>query len=89
MSGDPKEWIAVAALPGLGAASVKRLWDLGWTPGRLLGGSELDWQRLGLKSSTINALQQYHAGASRSQVAAQVNQALTWLDNTADASILP
>jgi DNA processing protein len=36
MTGDPKDWITVAAVSGLGALSVKRLWEAGWTPEKLL-----------------------------------------------------
>lgn len=53
MTADPKDWIAVAALPCLGPASIKRLWEHGWTPEKLLTASTIEWQRLGLKQKPL------------------------------------
>lgn len=88
MSADPKDWIAVAAIPSLGASSVKRLWDMGWTPERLLTSSVVDWQQLGLKERTKKALSDYQHKCD-SAIALMVKKALQWQRRYDDASILP
>jgi DNA processing protein len=86
--GDPRDWIAVAALPDLGPASIKRLWDHGWTPEKLFNSSSSDWQRLGLKKSTLNALNNYQCGSRKSLVSERVELALNWRGAADDHSIL-
>lgn len=86
--GDSKDWIAVAALPDLGSASIKRLWDHGWTPEKLFSSSLSDWQRLGLKQSTIQALTDYQTQASDSLILKRVSMALDWCELGPDHHIL-
>ena len=88
MTGDPKDWITVAAVPGLGALSVKRLWEAGWTPEKLLSADKTELQRLGLKPQTIHALTS-NSGENHSVIRGKVDRALAWLNGTADAAILP
>ena len=88
MTADPKDWIAVAALPQLGPASIKRLWENGWTPDRLLQASPLEWQRLNLKEKTCSALHKYQTSAGGA-VHDAVQSALRWQSSLPDAHILP
>ncbi len=93
MTTDPKDWIAVAALPDLGAGSIKRLWDQGWTPEKLLRSDPSTWQRLNLKHKTLTALvdyqQEYLQSSANSLVGKRVALALQWCASHADAHILP
>ncbi|PIE20424.1 MAG: DNA-protecting protein DprA [Neptuniibacter caesariensis] len=84
---DPKDWVAVAALPDLGAASLKRLWDHGWTPEKLLGAACTDLQRLGLKHTTLNALLDYQSGCD-GVVKSRVDKALAWQRSESAAFIV-
>lgn len=88
MTADPRDWIAVAALPHLGPASYKRLWENGWTPETLLNASEADWQRLGLKRETITALKQLQWGSSPI-VEPLISKALTWSESCDLNHIIP
>jgi len=88
MTVDPRDWITVAALPDLGAASIKKLWDAGWTPEKLLAADVIEWQRLGLKQKTINALNGLSQNRN-SPTLTRVTEALAWQERFADAHILP
>ena len=88
MAVDPKDWIAVAALPQLGPASIKRLWKEGWTPEKLLQSSPLEWQRLGLKQKTRSALNEY-CSTTTGVVHDAIDLALQWQSSFGDAHILP
>ncbi|MGH1463114.1 MAG: DNA-processing protein DprA [Neptuniibacter sp.] len=85
--GDPRDWITVASLPGLGAISVKQLWEAGWTPEKLLAADIPEWQRLGLKTKTIHALSSLSMGES-SVIQRKVDEAFRWIDKTPDSRIL-
>jgi len=87
MTADLRDWIAVAALPDLGAASVKKLWDQGWTPEKLLRSSEADWHRLNLKKKTITALSDFQQGRT-SSVQQKLDSALAWQASAEDCHIL-
>ncbi|WP_415882985.1 DNA-processing protein DprA [Neptuniibacter sp. QD72_48] len=87
MTADLKDWIAVAALPDLGAASVKKLWDQGWTPEKLLCSSEADWHRLNLKQKTITALSDIQQGRA-SPALQKLDSALAWQASAEDCHIL-
>lgn len=88
MTADPKDWIAVASLPSLGPASIKRLWEMGWTPAKLLNASPLEWQRLGLKQKTIIALTDYQASRD-GWVHQSIEKVLRWQSSYDDAHVLP
>ena len=88
MTADPKDWIAVAALPCLGPASIKRLWEHGWTPEKLLTASTIEWQRLGLKQKTIDALNEYQH-SSQGLIHTTIANALQWQSSYDDAHLLP
>lgn len=88
MTADPKDWIAVAALPSLGPASIKRLWEMGWTPDKFLNASPLEWQRLDLKQKTIMALQEYQASDS-GLLHQSTENVLQWQASANDAHVLP
>lgn len=59
MTDDPREWIAVAALPGVGPASLKKLWEAGWTPSKLLRASSGELQQLRLSAKSKSALRAF------------------------------
>ncbi|WP_370280239.1 DNA-processing protein DprA [Pontibacterium sp.] len=59
MHSDPMEWVALSALPRVGAATIKRLLDEGWTPERVLNASDADWEWLGFNFLARQNLQQY------------------------------
>lgn len=88
MTADLRDWIAVAALPDLGAASVKKLWDKGWTPEKLLSASETDWHRLNLKQKTLLALRDYQQ-SSTSLLHKKQQVAFDWQASTDDCYLLP
>jgi len=88
MIGDPKDWITVASVPGLGALSVKRLWEAGWTPNKLLSADSSEWQRLGLKIQSITALSSLQKGQA-SKIQRKVDDVLEWLEQNSDISALP
>ncbi|WP_415895444.1 DNA-processing protein DprA [Neptuniibacter sp. PT34_22] len=87
MTADLRDWIAVAALPDLGAASVKKLWDQGWTPEKLLRSSEADWHRLNLKKKTTTALSDFQQGRT-SLVQHKLESALAWQASAEDCHII-
>ncbi|WP_415902425.1 DNA-processing protein DprA [Neptuniibacter sp. QD29_5] len=87
MTADLRDWIAVAALPDLGPASVKKLWDQGWTPEKLLRSSEADWHRLNLKKKTITTLSDFQQGHT-SLVQQKLESALTWQASAEDCHII-
>lgn len=88
MTGDPTDWITVASVPGLGALSIKRLWEGGWTPEKLLTADLSELQRLGLKPKTIDALSSLSKGGC-SPIQCKVERALEWLNHTPEAAIVP
>ncbi|MDO6594090.1 DNA-processing protein DprA [Neptuniibacter sp. 1_MG-2023] len=88
MTADPRDWIAVAALPSLGPASIKALWEQGWTPEKLLNASAIEWQRLGLKQKTVDALCEYQC-SSQGLVHQAIDTASQWQASFDDAHILP
>lgn len=87
MQGDPKDWITVAALPALGAVSIKRLWEAGWTPEKILSADEPEWQRLGLKPKTISALSAIKS-RSYSPIEKTLDEAFEWQEKTDNAQII-
>ena len=87
MTDDSKDWITVAALPQLGASSIKTLWEAGWTPARILNASPVEWQRLGFKKATIKELT---ALAAKQPCATQtrIDSVDHWLALTDHAQVL-
>ncbi len=62
MQSDPMDWVAVAALPRVGATAFLRLLDNGWPPHRIVRASEDEWQWLGLNLLARQNLQALKQG---------------------------
>ena len=86
MTDDPRDWIAVAALPGLGPASLKKLWEQGWTPCKLLRATEAEQLQLRLPNKTKTALTAFQAGSGSLQQ--KIDSVVHWQALHADASVL-
>ncbi len=82
----PKDWIAVAALPGLGSVGIRRLSEQGWPADRLLSSNDAKWQQLGLQPAARRALQQFQAGKGPCVMAWQLAE--DWLAHCPDAYLL-
>lgn len=83
---DPMDWVAVSALPGVGAATLQRLLQNGWFPSRILQASDDDWHWLGLNQKARNALQQYRNGQGLLVQRQQLVQ--NWLCRQSDHHLL-
>ena len=86
MTDDPRDWIAVAALPGLGPASLKKFWEQGWTPYKLLRSTEAEWQQLRLPEKTKTALMAFQDGGGYLQQA--IDSVFQWQSPQAHAHVL-
>ena len=77
---DAKEWLAVHALPGMGATRIAQLvarqpsWPQGWLAA--------------LPSSAANALRLWLAHPTRSPLQHAVDDTLTWLQGAPDRHLL-
>ncbi|MFW1677406.1 DNA-processing protein DprA [Pontibacter sp. JAM-7] len=82
----PRDWIAAAALPGLGPVSLRRLAERGWPADRLLQASPSELTHLGLKPNACHALVQAKSG--HGPVAEALQRTERWLERHHDASVL-
>lgn len=86
MTDNPMDWVAVAAVPGIGAITCQRLLQADWTPSRLLSANDEQWHWLGLKPRARQALQAYQNGQGPLHQA--IGQVRQWLDRYPDAHLL-
>jgi len=80
------DWVAVAAIPGVGVATFQRLLQADWTPARLLAASDDEWHWLGLKLKARQALQAYRHG--QGPLCQATDSVAQWLQRYPDARLL-
>lgn len=83
---NPRDWIAVAALPGLGPVSIRRLTEQGWPADRILSSSDTELQQLGLHLAARQAVQQ--AQVEQGPCAQAWHETQDWLTRYTDAKLL-
>ncbi|MBY4677732.1 DNA-processing protein DprA [Marinobacterium arenosum] len=86
MTEDPTDWIAVAALPKVGPASLCQLWQQDWTPARLLAASDSTLKAIGLPATARAAIAQFQLG--QGPLRQRIDQLQAWLAAGDDRHLL-